>query len=102
MIVGCWAQAILLSQVMGTSTLSKIIMKYAEKADARDPFFTLVLVGNGLASKIFDMNADLLSTWPKHASYLLMNSQSCNSRYIRDFLVMVSKRIKDVSSMYIM
>ena len=97
MIIGCWTQAILLSQVMGLSTLSKTIMKYAQKADIKDPFFTLILVGNGLASKVFDMNEDILSTWPKHASYLLMNSQSCNPRYIRDFLAMLAKRIKDVS-----
>lgn len=97
MIVGCWVQAILLSQVMGLSTLSKTILKYVEKADAKDPFFTLILVGNGLATKVFEVNTDLLTNWHKHASYLLMNSHACNPRHIRDFLGILARKIKEAS-----
>lgn len=96
-ILDCWAQAILLSQVMGQSTLSKTISKYAAHADAKDPFFTLILVGNGLVAKVFELNAELLSTWPKHASYLLMNSQACNARHIGNFLGILGRRIGEVS-----
>lgn len=82
---------------MGLSTLSKTILKYAEKADAKDPLFTLILVGNGLATKVFEVNTNLLANWHKHASYLLMNSHVCNSRHIRDFLGILAKKIREVS-----
>ena len=86
---------------MGLSVLSKTITKYAAKIDTKDPFFTLVLVGNGLANKAIEMNPDLLTNWPKYAAYLLTNSQACNPRYIADYLVLLSKRIREVIFHYI-
>ena len=71
-------------------------MKYAGKANAKDPFFTLILVGNGLGNKVTEMNPEILSTWPLHVGYLLANSQSCNPRYIADFLTILSKKIQEV------
>ena len=94
----CWTQAILISQLMGRTQLSKTLTKYAGKAGFTDPFFTLILVNNGMGQKVLEANPAISATWPKHIAYLLQNSAICDEKYLADFLVSLSKVVKNTIS----
>lgn len=90
----CWTQAILLSQMLGPTQFYKAISKYAQKTNNADPFFTLLLINNGLAQKTLELNPNILVNWPKHIAYLLQNSHLCANKHdLADFLNELSKQI---------
>jgi hypothetical protein len=83
--------------MMGTAVHSKILGKYIERANATDPFFTLVLANQNMAQKAFQMNPGLVSSWPGHISYLLMNSHLCDKKKVSIFISELSDIIKLVN-----
>ena len=86
----------MLGQIMGAAVHEKVMEKYMQRADPTDPFFTLVLVNQGMGHKLLQLNPGLRDTWPAHLSYLLMNSQICDKIRVNTFIFELSKLVTKV------